>query len=69
MPSPDLSGAVWRKSTRSGANDSNCVEVASLVDAVAVRDSKDPNGPTLVFDRRSWSVFLSVLPGRVPGND
>jgi hypothetical protein len=63
MTAPDLASAVWRKSSRSGANDSNCVEVADVAVGVAVRDSKDPAGPTLLFDRASWSAFVNGLPG------
>jgi hypothetical protein len=55
----DLSRANWRKSTRSGSS-GDCVEVAdNLQDIVAVRDSKDPNGPALVFTRLEWQVFIS----------
>ncbi|MFR9777722.1 DUF397 domain-containing protein [Micromonospora sp. MS34] len=53
----DLSGANWKKSSRSSAN-GQCVEVADLVDAVALRDSKDPAGPVLVFERVAWASFL-----------
>ncbi|MGY3515153.1 DUF397 domain-containing protein [Micromonospora sp. PTRAS2] len=63
MTTPELSGATWRKSTRSGSN-ANCVEVAETVRAVGVRDSKDPAGPVLAFDRRAWAAFVAGLPGR-----
>lgn len=46
----DLSRAQWKKSSYSG-NSGNCVEVADLGTAVAVRDSKDPEGPVLVVTR------------------
>ncbi|MEU5563625.1 DUF397 domain-containing protein [Micromonospora musae] len=56
----DLTGAVWRKSTRSGGNGGNCVEVATnLPSIVAVRDSKDPEGPALAFDPAAWRRFVA----------
>lgn len=59
----DLSNARWRKSTRSN-NGGNCVEVAdNLPGVVAVRDSKNPDGPALVYTRDCWDTFLSGLKG------
>jgi len=55
----DLTRAHWRKTTRSG-NEANCVEVAdNLPGVVAVRDSKDPDGPVLRFGREEWAAFVS----------
>jgi len=55
----DLSGAVWHKSTRSGGNGGDCVEVAvNLPGIVAVRDTKDPDGPALVFTHAEWRAFV-----------
>lgn len=54
----DLSRAVWRKSTRSGPNCDNCVEVAFVDGAIAVRDSKDPEGPVLIFTPAEWDAFV-----------
>ncbi|WP_239377641.1 DUF397 domain-containing protein [Frankia sp. Cj5] len=54
----DLSRAVWRKSARSN-NGGACVEVArNLPSVVAVRDSKDPDGPVLIFTRDEWVAFI-----------
>ncbi|MGS2641919.1 DUF397 domain-containing protein [Streptosporangium sp. LJ11] len=55
----DLSGAVWRKSSRSGDSGGQCVEVASnLSGVVAVRDSKNPGGPKLLFAPAEWKSFI-----------
>ncbi|MDG4786724.1 DUF397 domain-containing protein [Micromonospora sp. WMMD1102] len=55
----DLTGAQWRKSTRSGDNGGDCVEIAdNLTDVVAVRDSKDQAGPVLAFPAYAWSAFV-----------
>ncbi|MFY1697632.1 DUF397 domain-containing protein [Solwaraspora sp. WMMA2101] len=56
----DLSGASWRKSSRSN-NQGECVEVADgLGVVVGVRDSKDPGGPALVIAPASWSAFVAA---------
>ncbi|TDB86347.1 DUF397 domain-containing protein [Actinomadura sp. 7K534] len=57
MSTSDLSGVPWRKSSRSGHQGGECVEVAALAPAVAVRDSKDPDGPSLAFGAAAWRVF------------
>ncbi|WP_055477841.1 DUF397 domain-containing protein [Sphaerimonospora mesophila] len=78
----DLNGALWRKSSFSGDNGGNCVEVTELEHValttqrmsghgaggpahkagqgrlIAVRDSKDPDGPKLFFTSDEWSAFI-----------
>lgn len=63
MSSTDLARAMWRKSTRSNGS-GNCVEVAeNLPDIVAVRDSKNPTGPALVFQPAEWAAFVAGVKG------
>ncbi len=57
MTAPGVTGGVWRKSTRSNGQ-GQCVEVAETYDRVAVRDSKDPDGPVLVFTPVEWRAFI-----------
>ncbi|GAA4206125.1 hypothetical protein GCM10022252_67770 [Streptosporangium oxazolinicum] len=52
----DLSRAEWWTSSLSGSN-GQCVQIAFLGKRVAVRDSKDPDGPTLVFTSGEWRAF------------
>ncbi len=54
----DLSHAQWHKSSRSGSQGGNCVEVAFVGEHIAVRDSKNPQGPKLLFTRGEWDAFL-----------
>ncbi|GAB3801184.1 DUF397 domain-containing protein [Micromonospora zhanjiangensis] len=58
---PELSNANWRKSTRSGGNGGNCVEVATLNDTIGVRDSKNIEAGALVFKLEPWSTFLAAV--------
>lgn len=58
----NIGHAIWRKSSYSGGNGGGCVDVArNLPEVVAVRDSKDPDGPALVFTRESWAAFVTAL--------
>ncbi|PWR09678.1 DUF397 domain-containing protein [Micromonospora acroterricola] len=61
-----MTGARWRKSTRSSSNGGNCVEVAdNLPGVVAVRDSKDPDGGTLRFDPQVWQGFVDKVKSQI----
>ncbi|MFG2910407.1 DUF397 domain-containing protein [Kitasatospora sp. NPDC048286] len=55
----DRAGAVWHKSSHSN-NGGNCVEVDDAHPGV-VRDSKDPNGPTLAFPASAWASFVAAV--------
>ncbi|MFI7606930.1 DUF397 domain-containing protein [Micromonospora sp. NPDC049366] len=57
--SVNLTQATWFKSSKSGPNCDNCVEVAYVTGAVGVRDSKDKSGPALVFAPGDWRAFVS----------
>jgi hypothetical protein len=54
---PDAGQRPWRKSSHSHIN--GCVEVAPTPGGVAVRDSKDPNGPVLRYTHAEWAAFLA----------
>ncbi|MGY0057618.1 DUF397 domain-containing protein [Streptomyces sp. LZ34] len=62
MCPPYRDSADWRKSSYSGQG-GNCLEVADrlLPGNVPVRDSKNPQGPVLVFSRDGWSSFVSAV--------
>ncbi|MGH3869551.1 MAG: DUF397 domain-containing protein [Pseudonocardiaceae bacterium] len=66
MTPPDFGSAIWRKSTRSGPNGGQCVEMALLDNGgtVGLRDSKDRgSGPVLVFTAREWGGFITKAVG------
>jgi len=54
------SDAVWRKSSRSSGG-TNCVEIAVREDKMAIRNSKDPGGPILVFPPEVWRAFIGWI--------
>lgn len=61
----DLTDAQWRKASVSGGNGGGCVEFADVGDnAIAVRDSKDPSGPVLLFTRHElWCMLTGAKAG------
>ncbi|MGG2461665.1 DUF397 domain-containing protein [Streptomyces sp. RGM 3693] len=65
MSAGDLTEATWFKSSYSGTDQSQCVEAADLTGtayvAIAVRDSKYPQGPALLFSASDWSSFVSAV--------
>jgi hypothetical protein len=58
-----VSAAEWQKSSHSDNTGGQCIEVADLASAIAVRDSKDPDGPKLVFETSAWEAFASRVKG------
>jgi hypothetical protein len=66
MRAPDLSRAMWRKSSYSNGSGGSCVEIAVLTGAagehdIAVRDSKDPRGPALTVTACQWRDFSAAI--------
>jgi len=57
----DVTGVAWRKSSYSGSNGGTCVEVGLAAPAVAVRDSKHPDGPLLAFPAGTWKAFTDQV--------
>jgi hypothetical protein len=61
MEGTDHFVTTWRKSSYSGGNGGNCVEVGGTERAVAVRDTKDREGATLTFGPGSWRRFAATI--------
>ena len=60
-----MTGATWRKSSYSGSNGGECIEVGSHDDRVLVRDTKDREGPMLQVSPATWRRFADrVKSGR-----
>ncbi|MEO5876132.1 MAG: DUF397 domain-containing protein [Streptosporangiaceae bacterium] len=54
-----MSTPIWRKSSYSGAQQGDCVELAKLPGSVGLRDSKHPGVGSLTLGRREFAVFLA----------
>jgi hypothetical protein len=64
MTKEQFSCTGWRKSSHSGTEGAECVEVAALARPgrmIAMRDSKNPGGPVLSFTPHEWSLFLGSV--------
>lgn len=59
MYSPISAGLRWRKSSHSTDHGTDCVEIAHTPDLIAVRDSKEPDGPILTFTPATFAAFLA----------
>ncbi|MFI0480348.1 DUF397 domain-containing protein [Actinomadura sp. 9N215] len=57
----ETSRVVWRKATRTTENGGDCVEVASILETIVVRDSKDPHGPTLTMSYNDFRHLTKTL--------
>lgn len=53
-----LNGTAWRKSTYSGGTGGDCIEFAPRAGAIALRDSKNPEGPTLTVSQGAFARFV-----------
>ncbi|MER6097290.1 DUF397 domain-containing protein [Streptomyces sp. NPDC001728] len=63
-----LGTAAWRKSSFSGPNGGECIEIADLAAHVAVRDSKNPEGPAFLAAPAVFAEFVSAAAeGRIGG--
>ncbi|GAA3867478.1 hypothetical protein GCM10023084_20710 [Streptomyces lacrimifluminis] len=63
---PDASTlSTWRKSSHSDNGDGGCIEISdSHPDGIPVRDSKNPNGPAVIFVTTTWRSFVDSVKGR-----
>ena len=57
----DLSKATWHKSSHSSDQGDNCIEVVSAPGTVAIRDSKDPDGPRILLNRHGLRRLASAI--------
>lgn len=65
----ELAAATWRTSSYSGAQ-GDCVAVATLASGRwAVRDTKDPHGPVLIFNAAEWAAFTAGVRAGEFGSD
>ncbi|MET9736218.1 DUF397 domain-containing protein [Streptomyces sp. NPDC006458] len=63
-PSDGADGKLeWIKSSYSSDDGPSCVEVAATLVTIHVRDSKNPNGPSLALAQATWTAFLPYAVG------
>ncbi|MGW1357326.1 DUF397 domain-containing protein [Streptomyces chartreusis] len=62
IPEYDLDAATWHRSSYSGGDGGNCLEVThGFPTVVPVRDSKTPHGPALIFPASVWAAFVNAV--------
>ncbi|MGA5132887.1 DUF397 domain-containing protein [Streptomyces olivoreticuli] len=61
---------IWRKSSYSGPNGGDCLEIAdNIPNALPIRDSKNPDGPALLVTPAAWTSFLTGIKSASLGVD
>ncbi|MGX7761056.1 DUF397 domain-containing protein [Streptomyces angustmyceticus] len=63
QPRTDIPASAWFKSSYSGGEGNECLEVAHAGTRVAIRDSKAPDGPTLAFPAAAFTAFIDEVRG------
>ncbi|MDJ1134127.1 DUF397 domain-containing protein [Streptomyces iconiensis] len=54
-------GHMWRKSSYSGSNQGECLEVADGFANIPVRDSKNPGGPVITIGTEAFAAFVGAI--------
>jgi hypothetical protein len=57
----ELSNLAWRKASYSADNGGHCIELATVPETVAIRDSKDPEGPKLLVNRDDFRRLTETI--------
>ncbi|WP_121433392.1 DUF397 domain-containing protein [Actinomadura pelletieri] len=57
----DLSSVTWRKARKTTENGGNCVEIASVSGTIAIRDSKNPDGPRLTINHNDFRRLIKTI--------
>ena len=56
-----LNGSIWRKASKSHDDGDACIEIASALNVIAIRDSKDPGGPKVVMRRADFRRLAAMI--------
>ncbi len=60
-------GLTWRKSSYSGGEQGQCVEIAETPSAIHIRDSKNTGGPSLTLAHSHFTTFVHFATSTLPG--
>ncbi|MEU8304973.1 DUF397 domain-containing protein [Actinomadura sp. NPDC048955] len=67
MSNPELPRSPWRKSSHSGGDEGNCVEIAELDGHIGIRDSRNPAAGHLTLTRQHFTSLLAHLASQPSG--
>ncbi|MES9540414.1 DUF397 domain-containing protein [Actinomadura sp. NPDC000600] len=61
MSTPELPQPAWRKSSHSGGDEGNCVEIADLNNRIGIRDRKNPAAGHVTLTRQNFTSLVAHL--------